>query len=85
MQRKYEKENINSTHTRWILKFIEKINTNQGFIKTMWCGSQECEDKIKEQTGAHARCIPFKQECVGEKCVVCGKPADTFIIWGRQY
>ena len=66
-------------------EFIEKINTNQGFIKTMWCGSQECEDKIKEQTGAHARCIPFKQECVGEKCVVCGKPADTFIIWGRQY
>lgn len=66
-------------------EFIEKINTNQGFIKTMWCGSQECEDKIKEQTGAHTRCIPFKQECVGEKCVVCGKPADTFIIWGRQY
>ena len=66
-------------------EFIEKINTNQGFIKTMWCGSQECEDKIKEQTGAHARCIPFKQECVGDKCVVCGKPADTFIIWGRQY
>lgn len=51
----------------------------------MWCGSQECEDKIKEQTGAHARCTPFKQECVGDKCVVCGKPADTFIIWGRQY
>ena len=66
-------------------EFIEKINTNQGFIKTMWCGNQECEDKIKEQTGAHARCIPFKQECVGDKCVVCGKPADTFIIWGRQY
>lgn len=66
-------------------EFIEKINTNQGFIKTMWCGSQECEDKIKEQTGAHARCTPFKQECVGDKCVVCGKPADTFIIWGRQY
>ncbi len=66
-------------------EFIEKINTNQGFIKTMWCGNEECENKIKELTGAHSRCIPFKKETVGDKCVCCGKPADTYVIWGRQY
>ena len=66
-------------------EFVEKINTNQGFIKTMWCGKQECEDKIKELTGAHSRCMPFNQEQIGDKCVCCGAPAKIYMIWGRQY
>ena len=66
-------------------EFVEKINTNQGFIKTMWCGNKECEDKIKDLTGAHSRCIPFEKENLGNKCVCCGKPANINIIWGRQY
>jgi len=66
-------------------EFIKNINENQGFIKAMWCGSQACEDKIKEETGAHARCIPFTEETVSDKCVCCGKDAKHFVIWGRQY
>lgn len=66
-------------------EFIKNINENQGYIKTMWCGSQECEDKIKELTGAHSRCIPFEKEHVSDKCVCCGKEAKEFVIWGRQY
>ena len=66
-------------------EFEKKINSNQGYIKTMWCGNQECEDKIKELTGAHSRCIPFEQEKLGDKCVCCGKPASTMVVWGRQY
>lgn len=66
-------------------EFVEKINTNQGFIETMWCGKQECEDKIKELTGAHSRCMPFNQKQIGNKCVCCGAPAKIFMIWGRQY
>ena len=66
-------------------EFVEKINTNQGYIKTMWCGDEECENKIKELTGAHSRCIPFEQEHISDTCVVCGKKADKMVIWGRQY
>ena len=66
-------------------EFVEKINTNQGFIETMWCGKQEWEDKIKELTGAHSRCMPFNQKQIGNKCVCCGAPAKIFMIWGRQY
>ena len=51
----------------------------------MWCGNVECEDKIKELTGAHSRCIPFNQEKIGDTCVCCGKKADTMVVWGRQY
>lgn len=66
-------------------EFIKNINENQGYVKTMWCGDVACEEKIKELTGAHSRCIPFTQEKVGDTCVCCGKKADTMVIWGRQY
>ena len=66
-------------------EFINNINNNQGYVKTMWCGDTACEEKIKELTGAHSRCIPFAQEQVGDTCVCCGKKADTMVIWGRQY
>ena len=66
-------------------EFIENLNTNQGYVKTMWCGSAECEEKIHELTGAKSRCIPFEQEKVSDKCVCCGKAANTMVVWGRQY
>lgn len=66
-------------------EFIKNIEENQGYIKTMWCGDVACEDKIKELTGAHSRCIPFEQETVDNKCVCCGKEAKHMVIWGRQY
>ena len=66
-------------------EFIKNINENQGYVKAMWCGNEECEDKVKELTGAHSRCIPFEKEHVSDKCVCCGKEAKEFVIWGRQY
>ena len=66
-------------------EFSKNLEKNQGYVKTMWCGSEECEDKIHELTGAKSRCIPFKQEHIADTCVCCGKPADKMVIWGRQY
>ena len=66
-------------------EFERIINEKQGYIKTMWCGDEECENKIKELTGAHSRCIPFEQENISDKCVVCGKEAKHMVVWGRQY
>ena len=66
-------------------EFQQQINSNQGFIKAMWCGSNECEEKIKELTAAKSRCMPFEQEHLGDTCVCCGKKADKMVIWARQY
>ena len=66
-------------------EFEKNINENQGYIKTMWCGDEDCENKIKELTGAHSRCMPFNQEHISDTCVVCGKKADKMVVWGRQY
>ena len=56
-----------------------------GFVRAMWCGDEECEDKVKEATGVGSRCIPFDQETISDKCVCCDKPANTMVLWGKAY
>ena len=66
-------------------EILKNLNENQGYVKTMWCGETECENKVKEVTGAHSRCIPFEQEHLADTCAICGKKATKMIVWGRQY
>ena len=56
-----------------------------GFIKAMWCGDRECEDKLKDELGITSRCIPFEQEHLGDTCVCCGKSAKHMLYWGKAY
>lgn len=65
--------------------FKDIINNHPGFVKAMWCGNKECEEKIKEIRGCKSRCIPFEEEKVSDKCIVCGKDAKHLVIWGIQY
>ena len=74
-----------TTVAKTLEEFEKNINENQGYVKTMWCGSSECEDKIHELTGAKSRCMPFNQEHISDTCVCCGKPANKMVVWGRQY
>jgi prolyl-tRNA synthetase len=65
--------------------FTNLIAQKPGFVRAMWCGDLDCELKIKEETTATSRCLPFGQETIGETCVCCGKPADKLVIWGKAY
>ncbi|MGD6777621.1 proline--tRNA ligase [Sutcliffiella horikoshii] len=65
--------------------FKEQVERKGGFIKAMWCGDQACEDKIKEETSATSRCMPFEQEKVAETCVCCGKEAKHMVYWAKAY
>ena len=56
-----------------------------GFVRAMWCGDEECEDKVKEVTGVGSRCMPLDQVANGDKCVCCGKPAKHLVYWGKAY
>lgn len=58
---------------------------NGGFIKTMWCGDEACEIKMKEVGGMSSRCIPFDQEKLGDVCPICGRPAKKMVYWGVAY
>jgi prolyl-tRNA synthetase len=67
-------------------EFLDAAENRPGFIKAMWCGDVECEDKIKDETGGvKSRCIPFVEEQLSDKCVCCGRPAKHMVVWGRQY
>ncbi len=67
-------------------EIIKALDENgDGFIKAMWCGDEECEDKVKELTGVGSRCIPFEQENLSDVCVCCGKPAKKMVLWGKAY
>lgn len=56
-----------------------------GFIKAMWCGSTECEEKLKNEAGVTSRCIPEQQEKISDNCVCCGKAANQMLFWGKAY
>ncbi len=67
-------------------ELLEIASTKSGFIRAMWCGDSECEDKIKNDTGGvKSRCIPFDEEHLSDVCVCCGRPAKHMVVWGRQY
>ena len=64
----------------------DAVEHKPGFIRAMWCGDVACENKIKEDTTATSRCIPFgEQEAISDVCVCCGKPAHKLIYWGKAY
>ena len=68
---------------------LEEARTLQaehgGFIKTMWCGDEACEIKMKEEAGMSSRCMPFAQEHLDDVCPVCGRKAVKSILWGVAY
>ncbi len=86
----YNKALENRENRTYDCTTIDEINEvlakkGDGFIRAMWCGDEACEDEVKAQTGAGSRCIPFEQKVLSDKCVCCGKPAKTMVLWGKAY
>ncbi|MDD6034068.1 MAG: proline--tRNA ligase [Oscillospiraceae bacterium] len=85
----YEKALENRRNRTWDAhswdEFTQIANEKSGFIRAMWCGDEECENRIKDETGIKSRCIPFGEEPIGDTCVCCGRPAKKLVYWGRQY
>lgn len=65
-------------------EFKDIANKKPGFIKTNWCGSRECEEKVKNETGLKSRCIIDNEKADG-LCPFCNKEGKNKIYWGRQY
>jgi prolyl-tRNA synthetase len=62
------------------------IEEKGGFVKAAWCGLQACEVKVKEETGADIRFIPFEEKPKeGSVCIVCGEPAQSVAYFARAY
>ena len=66
----------------------ELVERDAGFVYAGWCGSGECEAKVKEETRATIRVIPneeFRSSQAPATCAVCGSGAKHEVIWSRAY
>ncbi len=66
-------------------EFKQVVAGKGGFVKAAWCGNAECEAKIKEETGATIRVIPFDKEEPRTGCVYCGQKAKSVAYFARSY
>lgn len=85
----YDKAAANLAARSYECATIEEIKAipeeKTGFVYTMWCGEEACEDAMREQTGYASQCLPFEQKQLGDTCPVCGKPAKHTVMWGKAY
>jgi prolyl-tRNA synthetase len=79
-----EESKINTLNISNYTEFKSKIEKG-GFFNSPWCGKLECEDKIKEETGAEIRVMPFGSENVTEKCIYCKEQSVSSPIFARGY
>ena len=69
-------------------KLRELVVADAGFIFAGWCGSEKCEAKVKEETKATIRCLPFEEfrsQKAPSNCLVCGGSAQHEAVWSRAY
>ncbi|MEM3458340.1 MAG: proline--tRNA ligase [Candidatus Bathyarchaeia archaeon] len=81
--RKALEENITTVKT--YSEFKKVLRKKGGFLRACWCASPECEEKIKEETGATIRIVPFKKEKTFAGCVYCGGKAKEVVYFARAY
>ena len=65
-------------------QFKEEL-MNGKMIDCSWCGNQTCEDKIKEETGADLRVIPFDGTQKSETCIYCKNSGTTNALFAKGY
>ncbi len=75
----------NTRPAKTYAEFKEQIETLGGFFEVFWCGSAECERKIKEETKATIRCIPLEGQEGEGACLYCGSLSRTRVLMARAY
>ncbi len=66
-------------------EFKKTIEEEGGFVKSHWCANPECEAKIKDDTKATIRNIPFDREEEKGKCIICGSESEGRVIFAKAY
>ncbi|MEK3836362.1 MULTISPECIES: proline--tRNA ligase [unclassified Paenibacillus] len=80
---KFREDHFYSVDTLEQMK--DSMEEKRGFALAGWCGSEDCEDKVKEETGAGSRNIPFHPSETKETCICCGKPAQHTVVFAKAY
>jgi prolyl-tRNA synthetase len=81
--KKFLEENITTVNT--YEEFKKTLKEKGGFIRACWCANSTCEERIKEETGATIRIVPFEKEEIFSTCIYCGKEAKEVAYFARAY
>ena len=84
-QRALNFREVNTYHTDNWEEFKDIIENKGGFVYSHYDGTTETEDKIKEETKATIRVIPFDAQSEGGKCVYTGVPTKHIAVFARAY
>ncbi len=84
-QKAYNFRKENTFHVDKWEDFVSKLDDQGGFIMAHWDGTAETEEKIKDETKATIRCIPFDSPDEEGKCIYSGKPSRRRVLFARSY
>jgi len=65
-------------------EMVEYLRDTGGFVAASWCGGDECERRVKDDSYATIRCLPLAGEAA-DACTCCGRPAATAAVWAQAY
>ena len=85
-----KKYTVNIEDRKTFYDFFTPENQNKpeihgGFAVSGWCGSDDCESKIKEDLTVTIRCIPFENQNGSGRCICCGKQSDRQVVFAKAY
>ncbi len=66
-------------------EFKRILKDKGGFLRASWCGESACEEKIKDETGATIRIVPFEKEKPFARCIHCGHEAKEVVYFAKSY
>jgi prolyl-tRNA synthetase len=66
-------------------ELAERVACNAGWSLAHWCGDAACEARVKAETKATIRCVPYDAPAEAGRCVVCGGVSERRVIFARAY
>ncbi|MBY6287273.1 proline--tRNA ligase [Nanohaloarchaea archaeon H12] len=90
----YLHENIRKADSK--NEILSTIGKNRGYVKTKWCGKEECEEEVKDQVAAEIVVLPFREdskpatiqenlEKISGECAICGEKAERWAYFAKNY
>jgi prolyl-tRNA synthetase len=76
-------EHTQRVHT--IDELYLRVANNEGFSLAGWCEDAPCEARVKAESRATIRCLPFDQPTEHGSCIACGRPASVTALFARAY
>ncbi len=85
LERAREWVNSVTTSATTLEEFKSNLTQKPGYVKVYWCGSQECENRIIDETRTTPRNMPLGEQNTRGKCIACGRETSILIYYARTY